>query len=109
MFATEGIYPKSHLLNDGDLKMFCGIEKPLSKTGYSLVDTYELSKDDEALLLKLGVNGVECCKRCARVAIAHLTKHAPDVVESAASSEIPNASEVSASEADSTPATTQVM
>ena len=40
---------------------------------------------------------------------AHLTKHAPDVVESEASSEISTASEVSASEADSTPATTQVM
>ena len=37
------------------------------------------------------------------------TKHAPDVVESAASVSIPPASEVSASEADSTPATTQVM
>ena len=40
---------------------------------------------------------------------AHLTKHAPDVVESAASSEILPASEVSASEADSNTATTQVM
>ena len=38
-----------------------------------------------------------------------LTKHAPDVVESAASVSISTASEVSASEADSTPATTQVM
>lgn len=37
------------------------------------------------------------------------TKHAPDVVESVASSDILPASEVSASEADSTPATTQVM
>lgn len=37
------------------------------------------------------------------------TKHAPDVVESAASVIISPASEVSASEADSTPATTQVM
>ncbi len=37
------------------------------------------------------------------------TKHAPDVVESAASSEISTTSEVSASEADSSPATTQVM
>lgn len=37
------------------------------------------------------------------------TKHAPDVVESAASVSIPTASEVSVSEADSTPATTQVM
>ena len=40
---------------------------------------------------------------------AHLTKHAPDVVEFAASVSIHHASEVSASEADSTPATTQVM
>ena len=40
---------------------------------------------------------------------AHLTKHAPDVVESAASSGIVTASEVSASEAESTPATMQVM
>jgi len=39
----------------------------------------------------------------------HPTKHAPDVVDSAASVSIPPASEVSASEADSTPATTQVM
>ena len=38
-----------------------------------------------------------------------LTKHAPDVVESAASSDIPATSEVSASEAESKPATTQVM
>jgi len=37
------------------------------------------------------------------------TKHAPDVVESAASSDISHASEVSASKAGSTPATTQVM
>ena len=37
------------------------------------------------------------------------TKHAPDVVESAASSEISPASEVPASEAESKPATTQVM
>ena len=37
------------------------------------------------------------------------TKHAPDVVESAASSDISPASEVSALEAGSTPATTQVM
>lgn len=39
----------------------------------------------------------------------NLTSHAPDVVESAASSEILPASEVSASEADSNTATTQVM
>lgn len=38
-----------------------------------------------------------------------LTKHAPDVVDSAASVSISIASEVSASEVDSTPATTQVM
>ena len=37
------------------------------------------------------------------------TKHAPDVVESAASVSISPASEVSASEAESKPATTQVM
>lgn len=37
------------------------------------------------------------------------TKHAHDVVESAASSDISTASEVSASEAESKPATTQVM
>ena len=37
------------------------------------------------------------------------TKHAPDVVESAASVSISTASEVSASKADSSPATTQVM
>ena len=37
------------------------------------------------------------------------TKHAPDVVESAASSDISPASEVSASDGDSNPATTQVM
>ena len=41
--------------------------------------------------------------------VSRPTKHAPDVVESAASSEISTASEVSASEADSSPATTQVM
>ena len=40
---------------------------------------------------------------------SRLTKHAPDVVESAASVSISPASEVSASEAESTPATTQVM
>lgn len=43
------------------------------------------------------------------MARAHLTKHAPDVVESVASVSISTASEVSASEADSSPATTQVM
>ena len=37
------------------------------------------------------------------------TKHAPDVVDSAASVSISPALEVSASEAESTPATTQVM
>mgnify|MGYP000940748333 CR=1 FL=1 len=37
------------------------------------------------------------------------TKNAPDVVESAASSDISTASEVSASEAESKPAITQVM
>ena len=37
------------------------------------------------------------------------TKHAPDVVVSAASASISPASEVSASEADSSPVTTQVM
>lgn len=37
------------------------------------------------------------------------TKHAPDVVESAASVGISPTSEVSASEAESNPATTQVM
>jgi len=41
--------------------------------------------------------------------IAAQQKHAPDVVESAASVSISNTSEVSASKADSTPATTQVM
>ena len=40
---------------------------------------------------------------------AQLTKHAPDVVESSASSDILPASEVPASEAESTPATTQAM
>lgn len=39
----------------------------------------------------------------------HLTKHAPDVVESAASVSIFPASEVSASQGESTSATTQVM
>ena len=50
----------------------------------------------------LQAGGIGGCK-------AHLTKHAPDVVESAASVSISPASEVSASEAESTPATTQVM
>ena len=50
------------------------------------------------------------CRYCdSRFPVAHLTKHAPDVVESVASVGILPASEVSASEADSTPATTQVM
>ena len=40
--------------------------------------------------------------------LAAQQKHAPDVVESAASVSISPASEVSASEAESTPATTQV-
>lgn len=44
-----------------------------------------------------------------RVHMPHLTQRAPDVVESAASVSIFPASEVSASESDSTPATTQVM
>lgn len=41
--------------------------------------------------------------------VSRPTKHAPDVAESAASVSISTASEVSASKADSTPATTQVM
>ena len=48
---------------------------------------------------------IKFCPFCGR----SLTKHAPDVVESAASSEISPASEVPASEAESKPATTQVM
>jgi hypothetical protein len=40
---------------------------------------------------------------------AHLTKHAPDVVESEASSELVQSQAESTSEADTTPATTQVM
>ncbi len=51
-----------------------------------------------------GLSGLYCKQHAAR-----LTKHAPDVVESATSSDILPASEVSASKADSTPATTQVM
>jgi len=47
------------------------------------------------------------CEDCQRKCLP--TKHAPDVVESAASVGIFPASEVSASEAESTPATTQVM
>ena len=50
------------------------------------------------------VNLCERCYQCFRP-----TKHAPDVVESAASVSISHASEVSASEAESTPSTTQVM
>ena len=49
--------------------------------------------------------GWRLCRRCS----AHLTKHAPDVVESASSVSISIASEISASEADSSTATTQVM
>jgi len=49
------------------------------------------------------------CKQHARMQERKLTKHAQDVVESTASVSISPASEVSASEADSTPATTQVM
>jgi hypothetical protein len=58
-----------------------------------------------------GGDYVRCyrCKRAWRTNWAHLTKHAPDAVESAASVGIFPASEVSASEAGSTPATTQVM
>lgn len=48
---------------------------------------------------------IKFCPFCGR----SLTKHAPDVVDSAASVSISPASEVSASEADSTPVTTQVM
>lgn len=83
MFATDGIYPKSHLLEAGDLKLFCGIEMPHFKDGSFMVDMHELSKDDEALLIHLGVNGVECCKRCVVIAIARLTKRAPDGAKAA--------------------------
>jgi hypothetical protein len=51
----------------------------------------------------------EIVGHCVLKAETCLTKHAPDVVDSAASVSISIASEVSASEADSTPATTQVM
>ena len=49
------------------------------------------------------------CKQHARMQERKLTKHAPDVVESATSVSIFPTSEVSASEAESKPATTQVM
>lgn len=53
--------------------------------------------------------GYELWLWCFWLFMPHLTKHAPDVVDSVASVSISPASEVSASEADSTPATTQVM
>ena len=63
-----------------------------------------------------GDGGTMVCPKCDDEKCAECdgtgerpTKHAPDVVESAASVSISAASEVSASEADSTPATTQVM
>jgi DNA-directed RNA polymerase subunit RPC12/RpoP len=55
------------------------------------------------------------CNRCGSESIVNLTamlrptKQAPDVVESAASVSISPTPEVSASEAESQPATTQVM
>ncbi len=62
--------------------------------------------------------GFEFCPSCRKRYVGFITharvdrrptKHAPDVVESAASISISTASEVSAPEAESTPATTQVM
>ena len=50
------------------------------------------------------VNLCERCYQCFRP-----TKHAPDVVESAASSDISPTPEVSVLQAESTPAPTQVM
>ena len=52
---------------------------------------------------------IERGERELSYAETRLTKHAPDVVDSAASVSISPASEVSTSQAESTPATTQVM
>lgn len=79
MFATDGIYPKSHLLDAGDAKMYCGIEVPVSTTGYFMVDMHELTKEDEQLLIHLGIEGASICKRCTAKALAHLTMRAADV------------------------------
>lgn len=78
MFATDGIYPKSHFLEAGDLKMFCGIEVPHFEDGSFMVDMHELSKKDEALLIHLGVDGSNTCRRCTTIALAHLAQRAPD-------------------------------
>lgn len=56
------------------------------------------------------IQKMRVCHSCVKFLIGNSpTKHAPDVVESVASVSISTASEVSASEADSSPATTQVM
>lgn len=78
MFATDGIYPKSHLLEAGDLKMFCGIEVPHFEDGSFMVDMHELSKEDEGLLIHLGVDGSNLCRRCTAIALAHLTQRPPE-------------------------------
>ena len=54
-------------------------------------------------------SGYKFCPFCSEEIEFRPTKHAPDVVESEASSDIYRTSEVSASEAEPTPATTQVM
>jgi len=69
----------------------------------------ESATDIEVETLIEWLQGVRCTGAVYEVREIRPTKHAPDVVESAASSEISTTSEVSASEADSSPATTQVM
>ena len=75
-----------------------------------IVATYECTSCGHVGSCKRGSTQI-VCGGCGRTLCLwpRPTKHAPDAVDSAASSDISTTSEVSASEADSTPATTQVM
>ena len=75
-----------------------------------IIATYECTMCGHIGECERGVTQV-ICGGCGRTLclFRRPTKHAPDVVESAASVSISHASEVSASEAESNPATTQVM
>ena len=95
------IYDKSTINPKGtpENPLLC-IDEVMDGTGWHL---YQCSRKRGH-----GIDGLYC-KQHARKHERNLTKHAPDVVESAASVSTSPASEVSASEAESTPATTQVM
>ena len=98
---TVGRKPESRgNLNGVITKIERTTTRGVHKVEFSMFDI----SDEDFLLLQECINSREAWQIEIRP-----TPHAPDVVDSAASSDISHASEVSASEADTKPATTQVM